>query len=441
MGEMHEALMREVEKTPDRLLISAIKRKLDKAGVPASPGLAEALLQHHLSGAEGLLRWNEKGTSADDTLRNVTIVIDEEDLASLTDSLSEFHRHELPSLIDNVAEDIAKDLVRDLKANWPDHKEYEEAVTHLFEAHLDLRWSEALDLLRMLLTIARELGEDTAKRFRRSRARSTQARREAQLRLHSRACQVTAEIITLMEHGFADGAQARWRTLYEIEVVVLLITDANPELAERYLAHDIVESKRSMDTYEKCIEGCGWKPIPVREKRRVAREYDAALQRYGTEFKGGYGWAAKHLRELDPAPRGKRITFEDLERASGRASMRALYKAASFNVHAGAKALSYRLGFLDGAIAGLAGASNAGLADPGTLTADSLARATSLLFPQRMTLDDIVQSRALLLLRDQAVKAFERASNRLDRDHARVTKARRRTAKKPKRRSNGRTTS
>jgi len=38
---------------------------------------------------------------------------------------------------------------------------------------------------------------------------------------------------------------ARWRTLHEINVVITLIAEDGDELAERYLAHDIVESARA----------------------------------------------------------------------------------------------------------------------------------------------------------------------------------------------------
>ena len=76
------------------------------------------------------------------------------------------------------------------------------------------RWGKGLDLLRMLLTISREFGEEAHAKARRSRARSSRYRTDVLLRLHACACQVAGEIIKLMESGRADGAMARWRTLH-----------------------------------------------------------------------------------------------------------------------------------------------------------------------------------------------------------------------------------
>src|SRR5206468_2797969 len=94
-----------------------------------------------------------------------------------------------------------------------------------FRERLEARWGKGFDLLRMLLTICRELGQDSAKRLRKSRAHKNRVLRSLMVRLHARACQITAEIITLMENGFADGAMARWRTLYEVGVVATVIAD------------------------------------------------------------------------------------------------------------------------------------------------------------------------------------------------------------------------
>lgn len=50
--------------------------------------------------------------------------------------------------------------------------------------------------------------------------------------LHGRACQIYAEIFCLIENGFADGAYARWRTIYEIMVIVDFIK-SNGEVAAK----------------------------------------------------------------------------------------------------------------------------------------------------------------------------------------------------------------
>lgn len=55
-----------------------------------------------------------------------------------------------------------------------------------------------------------------------------------------RACQVYREIVCLSKHGFADGAFARWRTLYESAVITLFINEYGDDVAKSY--HDAKDS-------------------------------------------------------------------------------------------------------------------------------------------------------------------------------------------------------
>ncbi len=52
--------------------------------------------------------------------------------------------------------------------------------------------------------------------------------------IHGRALQIFLEIITLMENGFADGAYARWRTMYELAIVCDFIANHDEETAKTY---------------------------------------------------------------------------------------------------------------------------------------------------------------------------------------------------------------
>lgn len=136
----------------------------------------------------------------------------------------------------------------------------------------------------MLLTASRELGEETYKEARRSRAKRNRHRTDVLIRLHARACQVAGEIITLMESGYADGAMARWRTLHEIGVVIALIAEHGDDLAERYLAHDTVETARALDVYQKTHAALGYAPPAKRMVKRADRLLKLAVAKYGPEF-------------------------------------------------------------------------------------------------------------------------------------------------------------
>ena len=53
--------------------------------------------------------------------------------------------------------------------------------------------------------------------------------------IHGRACQQFLEIIYLMKAGFADGAYARWRSLYELSVIAQFISDQGETVATAFV--------------------------------------------------------------------------------------------------------------------------------------------------------------------------------------------------------------
>ena len=67
----------------------------------------------------------------------------------------------------------------------------------------------------------------------------------AMLHIHGRALQEFLEIITLMKNGFADGAYARWRSMYELSIIASFITENGEKVAKEF-----IEASESDDRYE-----------------------------------------------------------------------------------------------------------------------------------------------------------------------------------------------
>ena len=59
---------------------------------------------------------------------------------------------------------------------------------------------------------------------------------EALIRLHARAVRTASEVLILLRSGYSAAAFARWRTLHEIRIVLVVLADGNEELIRRYLA-------------------------------------------------------------------------------------------------------------------------------------------------------------------------------------------------------------
>jgi len=267
-----------------------------------------------------------------------------------------------------------------------------------------------------LLDLCRDEGEKFIRRLEKSKAKSPSYSRLVLSKLHCRACQVTAEIITLLESGYARGAMARWRTLHEIEVVATFIAEAGDSTAKRYADYEIVEAKRAKDQYQENAEELGFKPYAKREAARIERQYETILSEYGKDFRNPYGWAAEYLGNKSPR-------FADIERVAGAARMRSHYKFASYNVHASPKALSLKMDTFNVGDWPIAGASNAGLEEPGQNATITLLRITYLLTQNLRSIDNAIIMNALIKLRDETVSNFFDCAERLKADDAEIRSA------------------
>jgi hypothetical protein len=234
------------------------------------------------------------------------------------------------------------------------------------------------------------------------------------------ACQVTSEIIVLLENGYADDAMARWRTLHEITTVAGVISKFGEELAERYVYYQIVESSGALKAYERTHKDLGFKPLTKKQSREITKEYAKVIQRFGKQFGEEYGWAAHHLKV-------RRVTFARLEEEAGGAMMRSPYKMASYNIHASPKGVYFRLGSLEELPVLLAGASDAGLTDPAQHTAVSFAEITLLMIGDSTVFDDIVVGEIVARLEAEILRELGKADRKLRRDYRRH----RATATKP----------
>src|SRR5436190_21557442 len=115
----------------------------------------------------------------------------------------------------------------------------------------------------------------------------------------------------------------------------------------------------------------------------MTRQLQKAVTRFGKEFRGQYGWAAHHLKLSQPG-------FGDLERAAGIDHLRSYSQMASYNVHANAKGIFWKLGLMPETQLLLAGSSNVGLADPGQSAALSLVQVTTVFATLQPSLDNNV---------------------------------------------------
>ena len=240
-----------------------------------------------------------------------------------------------------------------------------------FETNLRDRWGMALDLNTHLYLEALRLGSLVLESTPEDHAEKPFP--AVMVKLHVRACLVHSEIQALLASGHPAGANARWRTLHEIQVVMGLIAKGGREAARRYLAHDVVETHKRAVEYDLYTEALNLEPLQAGELEGLADRRAAAEYEFGKEVGAQYGWAG-------PLVGNPRPKFHDLQAHVGLAHYRPYYALASHSVHAQAKALLFQYGSIKGGEdVLLAGPSNARLSEPIHHSAVVLCEVTELL--------------------------------------------------------------
>jgi hypothetical protein len=418
MGKLQALLAHELTKLPRVIATKIVKAKLAESGKYVDAVLLSRIVDQLLrGGVSDKVYESDEGRSTEDASAKIVLTFTDEDIQKIN-KIKENFSQELPKLISVISENAASKMLRRYKQEWRAYRPYELDQFTVFRRNLEERWGYGFDALRMLLELCRDIGAEFGERSRRSRSKRHLHLNSALSCLHVRACQIAAEILTLMENGFADGAMARWRTLHEVSVIASILADNGDALAERYLAHEIVEAKRAMDEYARCHSLLGYGPLPKPEIDRIESHYRAAITQYGTTFGKLFGWASDYLNNSSPK-------FVDLEKAAGRAMMRSHYKMASYNVHASPKGISHRLSSIYGPFALIAGASNVGFVEPGQNMAFSLVQITTLLLSKRWDLDKIARLIAIMRLRDEIPRALALAERKIRKEEAAKRRAHR----------------
>jgi len=271
-----------------------------------------------------------------------------------------------------VTPDMANCILETLKEGMPDKLKERRAEKAEFEEHVRRVWGKPLDLLEIFLELCLETAILFHENIKSHITPENKHLYQALLRLHARGCQVGAEILALLNSGFADGAHARWRTLYEITIVARFISEKGNNVAERYILHDTVESYKAMNVYQKCYERLGYNPCNEEDIIEVKTAVQELCERFGSSFNENYGWASEALNMKKPR-------FLDIENATNFDHWRANYKLASHNIHAQPKGIVFKLGMptkTPGKIRLLPGPSDAGFTDPADCTAISLYQLT-----------------------------------------------------------------
>jgi hypothetical protein len=280
-------------------------------------------------------------------------------------------------------------------------------------------WGTAIDLLKVLRVISLDIGARYRRQVDSDTAKPQDFVFEVLTKLHANACLVTAEIVALLENGYASGAYARWRTLHETAVIATLISENGQDLAERFLEYDVIESWKAASEYQKqfeanraAFEAGGFRPVSKEDLDHLTTLKNDRCARFGEKFcsKTSYGWAAQIFGDKVP-------TFAQIEEKTGFVHLRPFYKLSCYSVHAEPKLAYFNMGLSPTRRGTLVGPSVFGLADPGQDAALSLYQITALLLAKQTVFNTMLLF-ALEQMVEETKNAFAAAHRVLEPESA-----------------------
>ena len=233
MLKLESTIVSALASTPALVLEQILRPKLKASGVKSWRAGAKALATHLVKRDGSEFNWEDPAAPGTD--HKISIEFTDDDIRKLERVADSYADGTLEEIAKSVLESTADKVLERYTVEWYQHRRVHERHVQMFRSDIEDRWGIALDQLRLLHDLCSDEGEKFQRRALKRGKKGRGARTNALLKLHARACQVSAEAICLLENGYANGAMARWRTLYEIEVTATVLADGSNLLSTRYL--------------------------------------------------------------------------------------------------------------------------------------------------------------------------------------------------------------
>ncbi len=145
----------------------------------------------------------------------------------------------ISSLSGELLDRASSDNVTFYKAHLQEIIEDDDIEKNRFLQHHYSIWGECFKASRIMYIIAVEGAEDYCHYVTDNIPIDIYKQKQftflALQHIHGRVCQQFAEVLCLMENGFADGAYARWRSMYELCCAAIFISEQGEQIAKQYI--------------------------------------------------------------------------------------------------------------------------------------------------------------------------------------------------------------
>jgi len=311
----------------------------------------------------------------------------------------EFVNKKLPDIFTNVSKGAMETTYQYCLSDKSDLKKQESDITKkisknygfgikLFEAFIELNSKISSMTYRKYYRVFKELDD--------------QIKLDTLIAIHVRACQVSNEVKTLVVNGYADGADARWRTIHELCITFLYLYDSDYETIRMYNDYEIIQTWKKANDYKENCERLDLEPLEAGEWEFLKEQKDNLVAKYGKEYSESYGWTMKDL------PKGRR-NIRELEKLVNKDYLRNIYAWASENVHAGVTGIKTKLSLRDHEQHNfLLGPNDCGFLDPVQYTSYSLSEMSIVLLDMEDSLMNKIFEELLYFFQNELVKEFDR---------------------------------
>lgn len=337
----------------------------------------------------------------------IQISLTEEDL---NDAI-ELMKNAIPDVIRSTTEHIAPEMLKAMNTESQSTIKLLKDDLRSFHESIEHAWGPALDSLELFINASQEARYgfvEASQAWDVERIQNSRNKAAALVRIHIRACRTASEILCLLRGGFSDGANARWRSLYELAVISMYLSEEPDSVSEMYLDHSVIEQAKDLESYVTHCEALGEEPVEDQDVDALRQARDNLKSKYGNAFGGDYGWASCHRKE-------NFTRFIDIEKSVPLDHWRPYYKLACQSIHAGSRGCFFSLGALSEDDVPSA-QTLAGLNDPGQNCAIFLLMSSAALLTFESSLDQLIASQILAKMCGQVTQAFADRKQFLD-DH------------------------
>lgn len=168
--------------------------------------------------------------------------------------LEKYDNADFSELYQTMQNDLSNQMIDDAKKIMHENSLFFRNEEAEILARINQEWSNAFVTSEAMYMMVFEAVKDYSEfvnRMNDSDRRKSIQTYTALKYIHGRGLQQFLEILTLMKNGFADGAYARWRSLYELNIIASFIFKYGEKVAESYIS-----SRDTEDRYEWARE-CG----------------------------------------------------------------------------------------------------------------------------------------------------------------------------------------